>query len=1244
MSGSKPSPFRAPFLERPEKDWVASNELAFAIADGFPVSPGHTLVITRRVVPTWFDATQEEQAAVMGLANSVRELLMESLTPMPDGFNVGFNAGDAAGQTVPHLHVHVIPRYHGDVADPRGGVRHVIPSKGNYLAGGDPKSGEGSVGGGSSCLELSTGFPGDPVWKRLANRIVGAGSVDILVSFIQLSGLGVIGETLFRAIRSGANIRILFGDYLSITDPQAVWRLLGWMEMVAGDFGEQRLQVRMVRMEALTAGTQSFHPKALKILDDSGVLVVVGSSNLSRPALLSGVEWNLLSSDHRDGALAGRFDAAFDDLWGIADPVTSASAERYERTAEKVRAEMPEPEMIDQPAPLPTPRPWQAMALAELKRIRGEGFGRALISVATGLGKTWLAAFDLLAFGRAMGQRPRVLVVAHRAEILSQAERVFRAALDDRWEGSRVGNYLGAESDLSGDLTIASIQKLSRPDGLTALDTEVFDYAIIDEVHHAEAPSYRKVLARLQASFVLGLTATPERGDGVDVAVLFDDVLAWHATIGDGIEEGSLVPFHYIGLKDDIDFQQIPWRNGRFDPGVLEGRVENSARMERLWKAWQAHRGERTLVFCCSQRHAVFTRNWLRARGVAAAAVFCGNGSDPRGASLDDLEAGKLSALCVVDLFNEGIDLPTVDRVIMLRPTESKVIFIQQLGRGLRAAEGKSRLIVIDFVGNHRVFAQRIIHLLSLTGEDRSWSDLAKWLKGGVPSLPPKCLIDVEIEARDMLSRFVPSGGSAAVEAYRAMRDELGYRPSMVDLYHRGFLPSTFRARHECWFGFVKSETDLGELEEAVYDRFKNWLRMLETTALTKVFKMVVLRTLLEHDGLWKGMMIEDLSERCRQYLLRHRVLHRDLKPNQDIADHGSALAADWAAWWKKWPLDRWLSVQAGRQWFREEDGRFLLAVDCPSDLRCEFESMTVEIVDYRIAHYVRSRSLGAISESGLEFTAKVSHASGRAILFLPDKGKVPQRPTGPVDVRLPDGDVWQFRFVKVACNVAHPKGAKANQLGDLLKTWFGADAGLPGTGYSVKFSQEAGQWDVSPVESGETAAVASDPSPVSSNPGALPFDLIESPSEEEKYRTLVPVYHLTAAAGLWGPETQPNEMGWVVPGEGNRISDGMFVAFVRGHSMEPKIASDSWCLFRPCPLGSRDGRVLLMQFQTDCDAEGGGRFTVKKYHSEKSIGEDSWQHRVIQLLPLNPEYRPIEITEANSDEMFVVGEFVRVL
>ncbi|MBM3823924.1 MAG: hypothetical protein FJ404_13745 [Verrucomicrobia bacterium] len=765
---------------------------------------------------------------------------------------------------------------------------------------------------------------------------------------------------------------------------------------------------------------------------------------------------------------------------------------------------------------------------------------------------------------------------------------------------------------------------------------------MIDEVHHAESPSYRKVLARLQAGFTIGLTATPERTDGVDVASLFDDVLAWQATIGDGIEEGSLVPFHYLGLKDDIDFQQIPWRNGRFDLNTLEEKVENSQRMERLWKAWKEESGSRTLVFCCSRRHALFSRDWLVRHGVRAAAVFSGEGGDPRGKSLADLINGKLEALCVVDLFNEGLDVPRVDRVVMLRPTESKILFLQQLGRGLRSADGKSRLTVIDFVGNHRVFTSRILHLLSLGGKTCTWADLEAWVKGRPAQLPPGCLLDVELEARDVLQKFLPTGGSAAVEAYRAMRDELQRRPTMAELFHRGYLPSTIRARHGTWFGFVATEGDLSPHEQEVAASFRDWLEMLEVTALNKSYKMVVLRVLLDNDAFGEGMPIEPLAIACREFLLSHPALRNDLPPTKQFPNHATASVEQWSAWWLEWPLSRWMDSQGGRRWFRQKGGRFEAAFSCPKEAQADFESLTSELVEYRLAQYTKARLEKPKRGSTTSFTAKVTHASGRPILMLPSVEQMPGRPFGPIEVKVPDGSTWVFRMVRIACNVAGPKGMDANRLGELMRSWFGPDAGMPGTGFKVVFQQSAEGWSVAP-DTAPSGGERFTPTALADQVPANVIQLIQSPEMADRFTRFVPVYTLEAAAGLWGPETEPEEAGWTDVSRFNP-RQGMFVARVRGHSMEPRIPDGSWCLFRKCPPGSREGKIVLVQFNAMGDVETGGRYTVKMYHSEKTVTEDSWAHQRIQLLPLNPEYSPIEVDPQEAEQMIVVGEFVGVL
>ncbi|MCX7412189.1 MAG: DEAD/DEAH box helicase family protein [Planctomycetia bacterium] len=1284
MESAAPSPF----VEVPEAEWVCANGLCFAIYDSYPVSPGHVLVITRRVVPTFFECTAAEQVALMELVGEVKALLDERLDPKPDGYNVGFNAGAAAGQTVPHVHVHVIPRYTGDMGDPRGGVRHVIPEKGNYLA---------------ETLSLTTG-PNRPLWQRLASRLPGASEIDLLASFVQPSGLALIEKSLFSALAAGAKVRLLVGDYLGITSPDALRQLLGWI-----NYGGPAFAARLAELEHLRGSPSSFHPKAWRIADASGGIVVVGSSNLSRAALETGVEWNLVGETSGSGGLDRELIAAFDDLWQQATPLVADVIERYAAKVGQASAcRLWDPlAKDDRLKPVLLPRPWQAEALVSLAAIRAQGYSRALVAVATGLGKTWLAAFDVVAHGKALGRPPRVLVIAHRAEILAQAETTLRQAV----RPASVSYVAGASCDLSCQLVIASIQKLCRPDSLLALDAaEPFDYCVIDEVHHAEAPSYRRVIARLPRharSFTLGLTATPERTDGVDVATLFDDILAYQATIGDGIAEGSLVPFRYRGLKDDVDFEQIPWRNGRFDPAVLEAALENAPRMERLWEEWKkgdSHhlpvaagdtapaegRGletnggchlfppRRTLVFCCSRRHAVFVRDWLRKKGVSAAAVFSESGtgfslsnprttspaeplslrSDPRMASLAAFHAGTLSALCVVDLFNEGVDIPLVDRVVMLRPTESKIVFLQQLGRGLRAAEGKTRLEVIDFVGNHRVFASRLVHLLSLataaTAADATgFALLKRYLDGREPALPEGCVLDVELEAKELLARFLPAGRAAVEEAYRGMRAELGRRPTPTELLHAHYLPHTLRAAHGSWFGFCRAEGDLDASEERVVERFGAWLGMLETTNLNKSYKMVVLRVLLDRDALWDGLEIPRLAAACRSFLENHPALRADLEGAAFTRVPGDAARdmENFAAWWLEWPLSRWMDDQSGQRWFTRRGDSFVAHFTCPPELRAAFESLTGELVDLRLAHYTHSRLSSQKALRGSDgaplsttFRAKVSHSGGKPILFLPAVESVPSRPTGPTRVRLPDGREWVFRFVKVACNVAHPADAASargnNALPALLRDWFGPDAGLPGTNFEVDFTSIDGQWSAAPQS--RTGFSLSNPPPTPTPAAPLPL-LTDNPPPAARYTTHVPVYDLTVAAGFWGPESVPEEIGWTeVPGVS--LKPGMFVARVTGTSMEPLIADGSWCLFRPCPAGSREGRIVLVQLSTDGAGENGGRFTVKKYHSEKTVTADGWRHDRIQLLPLNPAFEPIEIEPEEGADLMIVGEHIQCL
>lgn len=614
----------------------------------------------------------------------------------------------------------------------------------------------------------------------------------------------------------------------------------------------------------------------------------------------------------------------------------------------------------------------------------------------------------------------------------------------------------------------ASVAKLSRPAYAERLSAARFDYVVVDEVHHATADSYGRILRRVDPAFLLGLTATPDRADAADVLGLFDDHLAYRADIGEGIAVRRLVPFRYFGVKDDIDYQNLPWRNRRFEPEALALAAQTEARMQTLWRAWQAHPGERTLVFCCSVAHTDFVAAWLGARGVRVRKVYAAPGSDDRDRALEELQHGGIDALCAVDVFNEGVDVPAVDRVVMLRPTESGVVFLQQLGRGLRATPGKDALTVVDFVGNHQLFLDRLRTLLSL-GSDPPAAALDRLLATGAVELPAGCAVELQLEAKPMLEARFRTGGADEVErAYRQLREARGARPTAGELLRMGYLPSSLQKRHGSWFGFVRAEGDLTEDERAAVDAAGGFLDDLEDTELSKSYKLVTLRVLLDADALDRGLTVRELAVGGWALLRRSPELLGDVPEHHRPPEApDEADLRRWTTYWRTNPIQAWTGAKKQkRTWFRlDQQDRLRLVLPVDPAWSGALARLVDELVDYRLAQY-RRRSAGAVPDG---FVCKVTWNRRDPILKLPSRTGT-SVPEGERDVRLADGSVWQFRFVEEFCNVARPVGAPSNQLPDLLRRWFGPRAGQPGTAFQVRFvASPDGLW-VEPVQSNVVA------------------------------------------------------------------------------------------------------------------------------------------------------------------------------
>jgi superfamily II DNA or RNA helicase/diadenosine tetraphosphate (Ap4A) HIT family hydrolase len=1032
--------------------------IVYALWDGFPVSDGHALIIPHRHVSTWFDATAEERAALLGAIDAVCSVIGAQWGA--DGFNIGVNVGEAAGQTVPHLHLHVIPRRRGDVPDPLGGVRHVIPGKGNYLGGASTPAPEAvppsATAAAPGNAELPPGRPDgsvpilttggqDPLLPPLERDLAGASRVGIAVAFVLPSGVDRLYPHLEDLLARGGTLQLLTGDYLDISDPDALQRLIDLRTL----YGSMRCELRIFRSDG-----SSFHPKAYLAAQDQGTgAAYVGSSNLSSSALLDGVEWNYRVTSARDAEGWRRVREAFEALFRHPStcPLDGDWLGRYRARRRTQPAESTPPiDQVQEPPPgVPEPNLVQGEALAALEATRAAGNRAGLVVMATGLGKTWLAAFDTTRFHR-------ILFVAHREEILNQAVATFRRIRPT----ASIGLYHGTERAPDADILFASVQTLSRRSHLDRFAPDAFDYIVVDEFHHAAAATYLRLIDYFEPAFLLGLTATPERSDGGDLLALCGENLVYRCAVPRGIELGLLCPFDYFGVPDDVDYTNIPWRSSRFDEAELTAAVATQRRAENIFEQWQARGGQRTLGFCVSKRHADFMRDWFRDQGVACATVHSGPTSDQRSISLERLAAGELAVVFAVDMFNEGVDVPAVDTVMMLRPTESPVVWLQQFGRGLRKHEEK-RLTVIDYIGNHRSFLLKARTLLELQGAgDRELRAALERIEAGDFALPPGCAVTYDLEALNILRALlrVPADPVDALrEYYEDFRARHGQRPTASEAFHDGYLPRAARQGYGSWLGLVRALGDLDADQLAALDAGGILLGALETTRMTRSFKMLVILAMLNSDALpGPGLAIDGLVREFARLAARSMKLRSDV--GLSIEDH-----AELRRLLETNPIAAWTGPGAvgGDVLFAYEDGVFRYLQPIPESARKAFQQLVRELADWRLAEYLSRAGTAADVVGG--FVMKVSHSRGHPILFLPDRASTPDIPEGWQPVLI-DGAPHQANFVKVAVNVVHAAGADDNVLPAILRGWFGPDAGLPGTDYKVACEPGESGWVLQPL------------------------------------------------------------------------------------------------------------------------------------------------------------------------------------
>ena len=574
--------------------------------------------------------------------------------------------------------------------------------------------------------------------SELKREILSADKIYWLVSFIKWTGIRIFRKELEEFTRSGRQLKVITTSYMGATDAKAV-------EFLAS------LPNTQIKLSYNTQ-RERLHAKSYLFLRNTGFHTgYIGSSNLSHSALTSGLEWNLKITSQEIPHIITKSLSTFETYWASNDfEVFDGEIESKKKLNTALReARGGYTEATAYFFDLkPFPHQQEILEQLAVERDLHQRF-RNLVVAATGTGKTLISAFD---FARFLRDKPeaKFLFVAHRQEILKQAQVSYRGVL----RNSNFGElWVGGAKPEHHRQLFASIQTLNNQLADLALTPDYYDYIVIDEVHHIAAASYRAVLEHFTPQILLGLTATPERHDGSDILADFGGVIAAEIRLPEAINRRHLCPFQYFAIDDDTDLRNIPWSRGRYDIAQLTNLyTHNHARVNKILQSLQEIVTDigniKALAFCVSRAHADFMSKQFLLKGIKSD-VLTSDNSHERQQKQQALRSGQINVLFVVDIFNEGVDIPEVDTLLFLRPTESLTIFLQQLGRGLRLFDGKECCTVLDFVGNSRPeydFAEKFRALVGQT--NRAISDE---IKQGFPHAPLGCRIELSKRTQEMV-------------------------------------------------------------------------------------------------------------------------------------------------------------------------------------------------------------------------------------------------------------------------------------------------------------------------------------------------------------------------------------------------------------------------------------------------------------------------------------------------------------
>ncbi|AIT09660.1 DNA helicase [Candidatus Francisella endociliophora] len=655
------------------------------------------------------------------------------------------------------------------------------------------------------------------VITEITNQLESCDEFVISVAFITYSGVVCILEALNQLRNTNIRGKILTGCYLNFTEPKALEKLL--------EFDNIELRV---------LDSENFHAKGFFFRNDKNWRMMIGSSNLTQSALTINNEWNLLFEASNTDATVMQVLGEFDKLFKLAKPAKDI-LEDYRQVYQSIKNFPRVKSFSISESGIISPNAVQEEALGNLKNMRMQGLDKALIISATGTGKTFLSAFDVAAF-----KPERCLFIVHRTNIAIKAKETFSKVIKKK----SLGLYTGSDKS-SADYLFATIQTLKNPSVLAKLKKDDFDYIIIDEVHHAEAQSYKRVLEYFQPKFLLGMTATPERTDDADIFKLFDYNIAYEIRLHQALEQDFLCPFHYFAIEDFfLDSEKVLAKD--FSKLVTEARVEHIIKKMDFYGYSGDHRC--ALMFVSNVEEAKELSLKLTAKGIKSKALTSQDSESVRETTILGLESSQLEVIVTVDIFNEGVDIPCVNQVVLLRPTQSAIVYIQQLGRGLRKFRDKKFVVVLDFIANYE---NNFLIPVALSGDNSYDKDeLKKFVVAPNNYLAGKSTITFSSIAKELIYKNIQKTNFSQLKNikrdYKQLKKELGRIPSLADFEKYNFISSeVILSAKDTYYDILLA---FKEVKNFLSTREYSILKFIskEFTPAKRLYEILILEILLE--------------------------------------------------------------------------------------------------------------------------------------------------------------------------------------------------------------------------------------------------------------------------------------------------------------------------------------------------------------------------------------------------------------